>query len=203
MGIEVYQVRGDIMELVFDPREEDLRVGESLCVREKDTGRGLIVQIMEFRTATYPSMARELLRLALAGNEWAAEALRQQEAMGDGKEVSLNGNMVSEERNLKVAITKIRRTLLSNGEWDQWDGWIPHRDVEVFPVPDDEMFRQCVELLGNSLELGYTLRGKPFRVEGRHTEKINIITGVKGSGKSHLAKVIKLELIERGAPCIV
>jgi hypothetical protein len=84
MGIEVYQVRGDIMELVFDPREEDLRVGESLCVREKDTGRGLIVQIMEFRTATYPSMTRELLRLALAGNEWAAEALREQEGI-DGK----------------------------------------------------------------------------------------------------------------------
>jgi len=205
MGIEVYQVRGDIMELVFDPREEDLRVGESLCVREKDTGRGLIVQIMEFRTATYPSMTRELLRLALAGNEWAAEALREQEGLmaNGGNLASNNGLQPSEERNLKIAIAKIRRTLLPNGEWDQWDGWIPHRDVEVFPVPDDEMFRQCVELLGNPLELGYTLRGKPFRVEGRHMEKINIITGVKGSGKSHLAKVILLELIERGAPCIV
>jgi len=205
MGIEVYQVRGDIMELVFDPREEDLRVGESLCVREKDTGRGLIVQIMEFRTATYPSMTRELLRLALAGNEWAAEALREQEGLmaNGGNLASNNGLQPSEERNLKIAIAKIRRTLLPNGEWDQWDGWIPHRDVEVFPVPDDEMFRQCVELLGNPLELGYTLRGKPFRVEGRHMEKINIVTGVKGSGKSYLAKVILLELIERGAPCIV
>lgn len=208
MGIEVYQVRGDIMELVFDPREEDLRVGESLCVREKETGRGLIVQIMEFRTATYPSMTRELLRLALAGNEWAAEALRQQDLSPEllangGASDGVNGLKVSEERNLKIAVAKIRRTLLSNGEWDQWDGWIPHRDVEVFPVPDDEMFQQCVELLGNPLELGYTLRGKPFRVEGRHLEKINIITGVKGSGKSYLAKVILLELIERGAPCLV
>jgi hypothetical protein len=144
MGIEVYQVRGDIMELVFDPREEDLRVGESLCVREKDTGRGLIVQIMEFRTATYPSMTRELLRLALAGNEWAAEALREQEGLmaNGGNLASNNGLQPSEERNLKIAIAKIRRTLLPNGEWDQWDGWIPHRDVEVFPVPDDEMFRR-------------------------------------------------------------
>ncbi len=208
MGIEVYQVRGDLMELVFDPREEDLRVGESLCVREKDTGRGLIVQIMEFRTATYPSMTRELLRLALAGNEWAAEALQNPTLLNNGnmplsESGQNNGLQVSEERNLKIAVAKIRRSLLSNGDWDQWDGWIPHRDVEVLPVPDDEMFRQCVELLGNPLELGMTLRGKPFRVEGRHLEKINIITGVKGSGKSYLCKVMLLELIERGAPCIV
>lgn len=203
MGIEVYQVRSDIMELVFDPREEDLRVGESLCVREKDTGRGLIVQIMEFRTATYPSMTRELLKLALAGNAWAAEALNNQELLANGGNLAAsNGLNASEERNLKVAVAKIRRSLASD-EWDQWDGWIPHRDVEVFPVPDDEMFRQCVEILGNPLELGTTLRGKPFRVEGRHMEKINIVTGVKGSGKSYLCKVILLELIERGAPCIV
>ncbi len=204
MGIEVYQVRGDIMELVFNPREEDLRVGESLCVREKDTGRGLIVQIMEFRTATYPAMTRELLRLALSGDEWATEVLQQHELLANGgSDFSNNGRQASEERNLKIAVAKIRRSLLPNGEWDQWDGWIPHRDVEVFPVPDDEMFRQCVELLGNPLELGTTLRGKPFRVEGRHLEKINIITGVKGSGKSYLCKVMLLELIERGAPCIV
>ena len=30
-----------------------------------------------------------------------------------------------------------------------------------------------------------------------------MITGVKGSGKSHLAKVILLQLIEQGAPCLV
>ncbi|HID06806.1 MAG TPA: ATP-binding protein, partial [Armatimonadetes bacterium] len=108
---------------------------------------------------------------------------------------------LSQERNLKLAICKIRK--LVNGEWDQWDGWIPHRDVEVTRTPDEELFHNCVELLGNPLELGYTLRGEPFRVEGRHLEKINIITGVKGCGKSHLAKVILLELIQLGAPCIV
>jgi DNA helicase HerA-like ATPase len=30
-----------------------------------------------------------------------------------------------------------------------------------------------------------------------------VITGVKGSGKSHLAKVVLLELVNQGAPCIV
>ncbi len=158
---------------------------------------------MEFRTATYPSMTRELLKLALSGNAWAAEALNNQELLANGGDLAAsNGLNPSEERNLKVAIAKIRRSLASE-EWDQWDGWIPHRDVEVFPVPDDEMFRQCVEILGNPLDLGFTLRGKSFRVEGRHMEKINIVTGVKGSGKSYLCKVILLELIERGAPCLV
>ena len=53
------------------------------------------------------------------------------------------------------------------------------------------------------LYLGRTMNDEPFHVEGQALEKVNIITGVKGSGKSHLAKVILLQLIERGAPCIV
>jgi hypothetical protein len=46
MSIEVYQVRGDIMELIFDPREDNLRVGETLCVQERDgSGQGLSARL--------------------------------------------------------------------------------------------------------------------------------------------------------------
>ncbi len=66
MSIEVYQVRGDIMELIFDPREDNLRVGETLCVQERDgNGQGLICQIIEFRMVTYPALVQEQLRLVL------------------------------------------------------------------------------------------------------------------------------------------
>ncbi|MFA4029652.1 MAG: hypothetical protein GDYSWBUE_000945 [Candidatus Fervidibacterota bacterium] len=206
MGIEVYQIKGDVMELIFDPSEEDLHVGETLCVRERDSGNGLIVQVISFRSLNYPSLVRDLLQLALNGGRGNGDGSMTREATHEGELPTelieaISEQTLSRERNLKVAICKIRK--LANGEWDQWDGWIPHRDVNVTVTPDSELFKNCVELLGNPIELGYTLRGEPFKIDGRHLEKINIITGVKGCGKSHLAKVILLELIQLGAPCIV
>jgi hypothetical protein len=87
--------------------------------------------------------------------------------------------------------------------WEQWDGWIPTRDVIVERTSDEEVFANATRDLGHPLQLGYTLAGQPFYVEGQDLEKVNVVTGVKGSGKSHLSKVILLQLIARGAPCLV
>ena len=65
MSIQVSQVKGDIVELIFNPREEDLRVGETLRIQERDTGEGLIVQIVAFRMVTYPSLIQEQLALVM------------------------------------------------------------------------------------------------------------------------------------------
>jgi len=87
--------------------------------------------------------------------------------------------------------------------WEQWDGWIPTRDVTVVRTTDEEVFANATRDLGNRLRLGHTLSGREFYVEGQDLEKVNVVTGVKGSGKSHLSKVLLLQLIEQGAPCIV
>jgi DNA helicase HerA-like ATPase len=92
---------------------------------------------------------------------------------------------------------------LKLNRWEQWDGWIPTRDVTVERTSDDEVFANATRDLGNRLQLGYTLSGRPFYVEGQDLEKVNVVTGVKGSGKSHLSKVILLQLIAHGAPCVV
>ncbi|MCE7979800.1 MAG: ATP-binding protein [Caldilinea sp. CFX5] len=87
--------------------------------------------------------------------------------------------------------------------WEAWDGWIPTRDVIVERTSDEEIFANVTHDLGNRLLLGRMLSGRDFYVEGQALEKVNVITGVKGGGKSHLSKVILLRLIEQGAPCIV
>ena len=63
MSIQIRQIKGDIVELLFNPKDEDLRVGENLSLREKGSNRGLIVQIIEFRTITYPALLQEMLQL--------------------------------------------------------------------------------------------------------------------------------------------
>jgi hypothetical protein len=196
MSIQVSQVKGDVVELIFNPREEDLRVGETLRIQERDSGEGLVVQVVAFRMVTYPSLIREQLELVIG----QAQPLSH-ELLTYLSEAQETFNDPGEARNLKVAIAKIRK--LTGRSWDQWDGWIPIRDVEVTRVTDQELFENCIDDLGNPLHLGQTLRGEPFYIEGHYLEKVNVITGVKGAGKSYLSKVVLLELINAGAPCIV
>lgn len=198
MSIQVNQIRGDIVELIFNPREDDLRVGETLRIQERDSGEGLVVQVVAFRMVTYPSLIQEQLQLAIGQSPSLSSDLLTY--LSEAQE-TLEDLEASEVRNLKVAISKIRK--LNGQSWDQWDGWIPTRDVEISRVTDQELFTNSIDDLGNPLHLGDTLRGHPFHIEGHYLEKVNVVTGVKGSGKSHLSKVLLLELINAGAPCVV
>lgn len=96
MKIQIKQIKGDIVELLFNPREEDLRVGENLTLRENGSSRGLIVQVIEFRTMTYPSLVQEILQLV------AEEGPVPTAPEPDG---------LSEKSNLKLAIAKIRKVV--------------------------------------------------------------------------------------------
>src|SRR5437868_9664421 len=160
MSIQVSQVKVDVVELIFNPREEDLRVGETLRIQERDSGEGLVVQVVAFRMVTYPSLIQEQLELVIGNAQPLSRELLTY--LSEAQE-TLQEYDASEARNLKIAIAKIRK--LTGQRWDQWDGWIPIRDVEVTRVSDQELFENCIDDLGNPLHLGQTLRGEPFFIE--------------------------------------
>lgn len=239
LNVQIHRINGDLVELLFNPREVDLRVGETLTLREPDSdhspsvalrlsprsaqgfgsgqgpGRGVIVQVIAFRSATYPSLVSDQL-CSLVGPESIHAPLLEALGYALALPPDLNGRQ-AKLGNIKVALAKIRKTVhppplplsAESGEgsgvgvWEQWDGWIPARDVDVFRTDDQEVFANVTHDLGHRLRLGRTLAGQDFHVEGQDLEKVNVITGVKGSGKSHLAKVILLQLIVYGAPCVV
>jgi hypothetical protein len=215
LNVQVHRIEGDLVELLFNPHEADLRVGETLTIRERGSGRSVIVQVIAFRSATYPSLVSDLLRSLIGPEPVYAPLL---ESIGYPLSLPERANGQGEAKgDIKVAIAKIRKTAPSPpalrshagearkgwGHWEQWDGWIPARDVDVYRTDDHEVFANATRDLGHRLRLGRTLAGQDFYVEGQDLEKVNVITGVKGSGKSHLSKVVLLELIARGAPCVV
>ncbi len=202
LDVQVFRIDGDLVELLFYPRQIDLRIGESLTLREPESGRSVIAQVIAFRSASYPSLVQEQMLSLLAPVPLDAPLLEAigyrvfAQSGGDGRSVELG--------NIKVALAKIRKTVqAASNHWEGWDGWIPARDAEIFRTRDEEVFANATRDLGHQLNLGWTLGGHSFRVEGQDLEKVNVISGVKGSGKSHLAKVILLQLIEQGAPCLV
>jgi hypothetical protein len=103
VNVQIKQIRSDIVELLFNPHEEDLRVGENLTLREKGSDRGLIVQIIEFRTITYPSLLHEMMEMLAEETETTdMPALPEVQEGEDG---------LSEMSNLKLAIAKIRKVV--------------------------------------------------------------------------------------------
>ena len=210
LNVQVRQIDGDLAVLLFNPREADLRVGETLTLHERATGRSVIVQVIAFRSATYPSLVADQLH-SLVGPEPIPAPLLD----AIGYQLQLPEALTEHDMalgNIKVALAKIRKTVQPSprarqngggGHWEQWDGWIPAREVEVFRTPDHEVLANSTRDSGHRLRLGRTLAGHDFFIEGQDLEKVNVISGVKGSGKSHLSKVVLLQLIARGAPCVV
>ncbi|CAG0926341.1 hypothetical protein TFLX_00016 [Thermoflexales bacterium] len=219
LHVQVRQIDGDLVVLLFNPREADLHVGETLTLHELATGRSIIVQVIAFRSATYPSLVADQLHNLVGPEPVQAPLL---EAIG--YQLQLPDVLTEHDTalgNIKVALAKIRKTVQSSphaplsrrngggdggrreGRWEQWDGWIPAREVEVFRTPDHEVLANATRNLGHRLRLGRTLAGHDFFIEGQDLEKVNVISGVKGSGKSHLSKVVLLQLIASGAPCVV
>ena len=153
LNIQVYRINNDLAELFFNPRDIDLRVGETLTLRERESGRSVIAQVIAFRSVTYPSLLREQLD-TLVGVDTPpsplSETLEQKLALAE----ELNGHH-EEMGNIKVALAKIRKTVPAsqNGRarWEQWDGWIPARDVDVFRTADHEVFANATHDLGHRL----------------------------------------------------
>jgi len=117
MNIQIKQIKGDLVELLFNPKEVDLRVGENLSLRENGNDRGLIVQVIEFRTISYPSLLSEMMDL-MAEDPGAAVVNLPNPMTAQG---------LSEMSNLKLAIAKIRKVV-------QWAETIPQTQMVTNPA---------------------------------------------------------------------
>jgi hypothetical protein len=199
MAIQVAQITGDTVELVFNPAEEDLHVGENLSVIGRHDDRGLIVQIIELKAIFSASLLAGRDQRPSTGPPSAAPAVANSCARSPRRRKT--PQPARESHGLYLAIAKIRK--MTDPVWQPWDGWLPTSTVSVTKTADHEMLRQCIPELGNPLWLGKTVAGEPFHIERAALGAVNLIVGAEGSGTSHLAQVIVSELIDHGLPCIV
>jgi hypothetical protein len=111
LHVQVRQIDGDLAILLFNPREADLRVGETLTLHEQTTSRSVIVQVIAFRSATYPSLVADQLHNLVGPKPLPAPLL---DAIG--YQLRLPETLSEHDLalgNLKVALAKIRKTVQS------------------------------------------------------------------------------------------
>jgi hypothetical protein len=199
MAIQVAQITGDTVELVFNPAEDSLFVGENLSISGGHEERGLIIQVVELNASfsgpwqaaplQYPPEALQSVPFTVSSPLTRAPRRRK------------TPPPAHETQSLHVAIGKIRK--LTDPTWHPWDGWIPPSGVSVHRTAEREMLRQCVPELGNPLWLGRTPTGEPFHIDKGNLGTTNFIVGAKGAETSQLASVVVSELIDDGVGCII
>jgi DNA helicase HerA-like ATPase len=105
-------------------------------------------------------------------------------------------------KDTKLLVCKIRGAL-ENGRPTHDVSWLPSRinsSVSKFPIETVA----TEESPGRPILLGGIKQNPEFTVDAKTLDgRLNIVTGKKGTGKSHLSKLLAMSLLDNGAPCLI
>ena len=186
----------DELAIVYSP-EEKLRLGDTLTVD------GIIAQVVDINFADLPGVLEHILRKSLVAKADTKEHIQPEvksviDSLTDQRLAiaKIRGRIVegSDDKGNKK---KVFRTGLSEFN-------ISRSRTEIKVLGQDDLFNALGLYFPSSCDFGKTLSSEPKDFEIL-AEKlgINLITGMKGSGKSYSAKRLLLKLIERKVLTIV
>jgi hypothetical protein len=189
--MEIASIKGDTVHLLYHPAETAAEVGQQFKILElPGRSEGLIAQIISNDSLEYSGIQQEMIQ----------NILEQRITKFDIKIDHEEG--MDQIKSLKLATAKIRKRI-QNGVWRNWDGWIPTRNVEITQVDANELLKCVLPSPQHLLQSFTKFNGTPIQFDGSKLNMVNVIAGVKGSGKSHLAKHLVLSLVERNVPCVI
>ncbi len=177
-------------------KNEMILKGDYLIVDDKKFGRKMIIQIYDEDYLSSQNLLEDIVRdeVILACSD---------ENLHDPLNISSLSKLI---RDARLVRTKIRSTMDIDGKISSDVSWIPSR---VFSTVKKLSIPELSELLNRagvlSINMGQTgKKGENFKIYAEDLDgKLNIITGKKGSGKSHLSKLLIKSLVEHGAYVVV
>jgi hypothetical protein len=171
-------------ELLYHPAKVPLAIGDVLYLRERGfvesdgsvEENGVVVQVIGIGTANYQAAEQKsLFRLMTA-----VRADQLQRSFHEPPET------LDEFMEAKVRV----RASIRKSNWEKVTGQAVTRNVDIFAIDPSVLLGQITRRIdGLSLDLG-TYKSESVVVFGGGFEKVNLITGMKGAGKSHIAKGI-------------
>jgi uncharacterized protein DUF87 len=176
--------------ITYYPKEVDFDIGDILYLRERNSGEnGIIVQAIEKETASYPQADSKALFRLMA----SVRAHQIKRSHNEPPET------IDEFLNLRFRV----RNAMINGQWSEHEGRVVTRNVDIFRIsPPLVMENIVVSEPGFNLNLG-DYKNEELKVFGGGFEKVNLITGMKGGGKSHIAKGIISENLKLNMSAVV
>jgi len=188
--MRIYRKEGDEVQLIAFP-DEQVQKGDYFLIEDPSASRGLLVQVIDLQYANVPGVLEDILRDVMTDGELAGEDI-------DPLNITSEVDALKDTR---LAVCKVRGTITQDGTLSSSTSWLPSRtSSRIRPY-------QVNQLITNGgkrpVKIGHN-DGEPVQIDATGLDGgLNIITGRKGTGKSHLAKLLLLSMAGWGAPCIV
>ena len=186
----------DELAIVYSP-EENLRLGDTVRID------GIVAQVVDIQFADLPGVLEHILRKSLVAKTETKEHIQPQvrsviDSLTDQRLAiaKIRGRIVEvndEQGNRK----KVFKTGLSEFN-------ISRARAEIKVMSQNDLFEALGLNFPSSSDFGKTLSSEPRNFEILADRLgINLVTGMKGSGKSYSAKRLLLKLIEKGVLTLV
>jgi hypothetical protein len=189
--LKILRKEGDSIQLLCFPREE-VEKGDYLFVRDGLKDRALIVQIIDIQYANIPGILEDLLR----------DGISEFSLSGDEVDPLQVSSQIAVLKDTRLLLGKIRGAL-EQGRLSRDVAWLPSRNHSQIEVIAPTFLTETLAAK-HSFELGSTRRYPHIASDLTALDgRLNIVTGRKGTGKSHLTKLLVTSLIKEGAPVVV
>jgi hypothetical protein len=192
--MRLYRKEGNTIQILCFPNES-VEKGDYLQVKDPKQNKELLVQVVDVQFANVPGVLEELLRdSASNGTLVNGENL---DPLGVESQTALI-------QDARLLICKIRGTI-ENGRLTVSSTWLPSRSRSIIKRLSPSTLMALLKTNDKlPIYVGETKGFSPLRIDATALDgKLNIITGKKGTGKSHFSKLLVLSLMEYGAPVVV
>jgi len=192
--MKLYKKEGNILQVLSFPNET-VEKGDYLHVEDSEARKALIAQVIDVQFASVPGVLEELLRSLPDGGE-----LVQGEDF-DPLEIAPHITYIQDA---SLLVCKIRATI-ENENLNPTSSWLPSRSqstIKKLPIPQLLKLAKTEGTL--PIIIGGTKDSSLLTIDASHLDgRLNIITGKKETGKSHLSKLLMLNLVGYKATVVV
>ncbi|MFQ5710649.1 MAG: ATP-binding protein [Candidatus Geothermarchaeales archaeon] len=189
--MRIYGKDGSTFKIIAFPHERVYK-GDYLLLEDKGNNVSILAQVVDVGYVETPGLLEELIREGLF-NENNQDI--------DPYNVSDTTKFLRDTKQLLC----VARGLINNGELSTRIYDLPSRaESTIRRVPTSRVIEMATPIRGRKIWLGTDRDKLRIMLNAEALDgSLTLITGMKGSGKSHLAKLFLLELLEEGAPLLV
>jgi len=191
--MRLYKKEGNTIQILSYPGES-IEKGDYLIIEDSSVSRSLVAQVIDVQFANVPGILEELLR----------DSTVDQHIYGENfypLEITAHVSCIQDSL---LLVCKIRGSI-ENGKLNTNISWIPSRtQSKIKKMSTDSLLSLANGKNGLPITLGETKEDSPLIIDAHALDgRLNIVTGKKDTGKSHLSKLLALSLIDHGATVVV